>query len=979
MAIAPTKNLNGADQADAASEPRIFDGRYRVLRELKNGFDAETLLASDLLHGTTVVIKTARVAALTATARMRMDHEASVLAHLKNAQAVSPLLDHGTADDDVYLVMPYIPGITLQARLQHGPLRVTEAITLGRAILAALGEAHAAGVLHRDVKPANVIVDEGTPLRQATLIDFGLARSINLDASIRDQWVGTAQYLSPEGAGLLDQDVTACSDLYSVGIVLFECLAGRAPFQGTSVGEVLRQHITVPPPELRSLGLPVPRTLDEVIQRLLRKDPRDRYQSAEAAAADLTFIAEALARGEAEPALVVGQFDRRRTLTEPAFVGRGHELAALDSLWKRTRDGHGGLVLLEAESGGGKTRLLVEMALRCAQKGAWVLRGQGLDQAAQRPFQLLAGVADGLIAQARAEPVFAERIRRGLSEQREAVSAALPELAPLLDASALDELGPESFGEARSVQALTALLDALAEKDRPVLVLLDDCQWADQSTLKVIDSWRRREDRGAGSAGHVLIVVAFRSEEVSAGHLLRTVTPTAHFTLPSFQAADVRQLVESMAGPLPDEAVNVIEKLAEGSPFMASAALRGLVESGALVAEQAGWRVEPLALADVQSSRHAAAFLARRIELLPAATLKLLTVGAVLGKEFDLFTAAKLAQQSSAQAITAVDEARHRHIVWAKVQDSRCVFMHDKLRETLLDRLPEAEVRRLHLRAALDLEDETPPRVYDLAYHFDAAGESERALPFALAAAKQARTQHSLELAEQQYRIALRGAANADQATRYRITEGLGDVFMLRGRYDDAARQTEAARELAEGDVAKAQIEGKLGELAFKRGDMKTAMEAIERALERLGHRVPQWSAMFVFGSRAKRSCKSCTPCFLGSSWPVRNRWTRRRVAAGGPRGRCGEAAPHRSLAESLDLLLLVQARTDSLSVGPPARHESGRIVSTHPGAGAGVFDPCSGHEPGRLLQSRDCLCAESVGHLQIAGRFMGAGAVSSF
>src|SRR5262249_31734286 len=159
-----------------------------------------------------------------------------------------------------------------------------------------------------------------------------------------------------EGAGLLDQEVSERSDLYSLGVVLHECLAGRPPFQGGSVGEVLRQHMTVSPPELRSLGLVIPRVLDEVIQRLLRKDPRDRYQPAQAVAADLAVIAEALERGEPEPALVVGLRDRRRTLTEPAFVGRGQELAALGGELDRALAGQGGLVLLEAESGGGKTR-----------------------------------------------------------------------------------------------------------------------------------------------------------------------------------------------------------------------------------------------------------------------------------------------------------------------------------------------------------------------------------------------------------------------------------------------------------------------------------------------------------------------------------------------------------------------------------------------------------------------------------------------
>lgn len=840
MSIAPSPRLS-ADVIETNGSPdrRLIGDRYQVVHTLKSGEDTETFLASDLTRDRKVVIKTAVASSFSASARMRLEHEAGVLSQIKNGLS-APLLDSGTDGDQVYLVMPFIPGITLQSRLRQGSLPVMDTITLGRALLTSLSVAHGQDVLHRDVKPANVIVNEGTPLREATLIDFGLARSHNLDASIRDHWVGTAQYLSPEGAGLLDLEVTACSDLYSVGIVLFECLAGRPPFQGKSVGEVLRQHMTVPPPELRSLGLPVPRVLDEVIQRMLRKDPRDRYQTANAVVADLTVIAEALQQGESEPALVVGLHDRRRTLTEPAFVGRGQELAVLNSQLKRAQAGNGGLVLLEAESGGGKSRLLAEFALRGTQQGAWILRGQGLDQAAQRPFQLLSGIAEGLIATARLEPEIEEQIRIGLGDHQAAVCTAFPELSTLFAAAATG-LGPESFAETRSVQALAAFLDALGTTGRPVLVLLDDCQWADQLTLKVLSNWQRRT---VISERPILLVAAFRSEEVPADHVLRTLPSVAQLKLPSFPAANIRKLVESMAGSLPDEAVDVIERLAEGSPFMASAALRGLVESGALVAVPTGWRVEPLEMAGAQSSRHAAAFLVRRMELLPATTIKLLSVGAVLGKEFELSTASKLARQTSAQAIAALHEAQQRHIVWSKAMGDICAFVHDKLRQTLLDRLPEHERRELHLSAAVDLEAESPERVFDLAYHFDAAGDSQRAFAYALAAAEQARTQHSLEIAEVQYRIAERGAPS-DRTTRYRIAEGLGDVLMLRGRYAEAAAQTESARELAEGEFAKAQIGGKLGELAFKRGDVKTAMEAIERALEVLGEKVPRWTVGF--------------------------------------------------------------------------------------------------------------------------------------
>ena len=849
MSIAP-KGLSA--EGSGSAEQRLIGGRYQVLRQLKNGQDTASFLASDRSAGTIVVVKTAAAESFSASVRMRLEHEAQVLSQVGDG-VFAPVLDFGTEDEQVFLVMPFVAGITLEERLRQGPLPVMDAINLGRAILTTLSEAHVHDVLHRDVKPANVIVNEGTPLLEATLIDFGLARSPRLDASIRDQLVGTAQYLSPEGAGLLDQEATACSDLYSAGIVLFECLAGRPPFDGESVGEVLRQHMTIQPPELRSLGLKVPRVLDEVIQRLLRKDPRDRYQSAEAAVVDLEVIREALQQGESEPALVVGLHDPRRTLTEPAFVGREQELVTLNTELQRTHGGQGGLVLMEAESGGGKSRLLAEFAQRGAQEGAWILQGRSLDQAANRPFQLFAGVAEGVIAAARLEPDVEDSIRIALGDHLDTVCAAFPELAELFGANARRQLGPETFAEARSVQALTALLDAVGATGRAALVLLDDCQWADQLTFKVLSNWQRRPE---ADERPVLVVAAFRSEEVAESHPLRTLPFAAHVTLPKFEASNVRKVVESMAGPLPDEAVDVIERLAEGSPFMAAAALRGLVESGALVStvgldssgkeETGGWHVEPLAMNNVQSSRHAAAFLAQRIELLPEPTIRLLSVGAVLGKEFDLFTASKLAGQTPAQAIGGLHEAQQRHIVWSKATDDECAFIHDKLRQTLLDRLPESERKELHLSAAMDLEAKALDRVYDLAYHFDAAGESQRALPYALAAAEDARTHHALELADEQYRIAKRGVPDADEVTRYRIAEGLGDVLMLRGRYHAAAQMFEAASFLATDNLTRAQIDGRLGDLAFKQGDMQTASEAIERAIVLLGHRVPRWSLGFL-------------------------------------------------------------------------------------------------------------------------------------
>lgn len=820
------------------AEGGILGGRFRTKRLLKEGLGVSTLLGTDLLDGGDVIIKTTSLSALSASAQTRLEHEAEVLRQVRSPYLAS-LLFVGREDGVLFLVMPFVPGVTLAERLSTGPLSVADSISVGCCLMTALQEAHEQRVLHRDVKPANVIVEEGTPLRKAKLIDFGFARSGRLDPSLRDLPVGTARYISPEQAGMLRREVDERSDLYSAGVVLFECLAGEPPFLGDSVGEVLRQHLTLPPRELRSYGKSVPRALEEVVQRLIRKDPGDRYQSAEAVAQDLQQIGDALDQGEAEPAVVIGLHDRRRVLGEPAFIGRGRELASLEVAVEAARSGNGGLVFLEAESGGGKTRLLDELAERWMKQDVPVLRGQGVDQMGHSPYQVLDGVVRGAISRARSEPGFTDAIRRRVAGHEEALRTAIPQLAELLGPTAAVSLGLEMHAEIRSLRALSAFLDAFGSEGRPALVLLDDCQWADELTLKLLGQWQRRPVGPDAGLRHVTLVVAFRSEEVRAGHILREISPSAHLSLPPLEHDDIRWLVESMAGSVKQEAVDVVARLSEGSPFMASAILRGLVESGALVAEPSGWRIEPEAIADVRSSNRAAVFLTRRLERFPPASLRLLSVGAVLGKEFDVGLAASLTGQNPREVLAVLDEARRRHIVWVEGDGEKCVFVHDKLRETLLGRLSEEERRALHRVAAERLEEWDRTRVFDLAYHFDAAGQSERALPYALDAAAVARARHALEVTERQLRIAERGSRSSPANTRRRVAEDLGDMLMLRGRYDEARDRFESARLLAESDLGRAQIESKLGELAFKRGDVRTASQVLERALRLLGRRVP--------------------------------------------------------------------------------------------------------------------------------------------
>lgn len=841
------------EQEQAAGQPldvqirAVFGNRYQPVKLLPEASRANTVVAIECQTGETVVIKTVPLHGLTAGARIRLEHEQTAF-HDAQMDHIAPVREIGQGRDCWHFVRSHIDGISLKSRLCESPLNLTEALSVARCLMTALQGLHARGGLHGNIKPSNLILQRRNGLDVATLIDGGLNDIGQPDKTIEGQNDRGTLYLSPEQAGLIDRDLTTTSDLYSAGLVLFECLAGRPPFEENTTGLVLLQHMTAKVPRLRSFVPELPRAIDDLIQHLLCKDPRDRYQSAEAVLADLDQILSALESGDRDPSIVIGRRDRRKTLTSPAFVSRRSELSKLCNYLSLTRNGQGGLIFLEGKSGQGKTRLLAELGQHGMEESFRVFRCQAQNQVGQKPLQLLEGLVQEIVAASKSEPEYINRLRRRLGHHSEAVAAALPELASFIERNNKNQLVPEAFGEARTIEALATFLEILGSKDKPALMVLDDCQWADEMMVRLISRWNARRQAEIGEPHYVMIVVGIRSDQMELDDPLYKLTPTAHMTLSAFDSDEIRQLVESMSGPLPQEAMDLVVRLSDGSPFMASAMLYGLIESGSLVADEQGWRVEPFAISKLQSSSSAASVLLRRIELLHPNTIEFLSIGALLGKEFELGITASLTNQTSSEVIAALEEARQRNLIWVRPSESHAVFVHDRLRESFLDRLKPDERRELHSRAAFYLKDHASDRVFDLAYHFDAAGDSNRALDYALAAANQARAVHSLEVAEQQYRIAERGSAQSGNDVKYTIAIGLGECLMLRGRYVDAAPEFEKAAGLAEGSLARAQATCKLGELSFKRGEMEAATRSFEAALRQLGRWVPRNSVtMFIF------------------------------------------------------------------------------------------------------------------------------------
>ncbi|MBA2294419.1 MAG: Stk1 family PASTA domain-containing Ser/Thr kinase [Actinobacteria bacterium] len=300
----------------------VFAGRYRLERKLGSGGMADVWLAEDQELGRNVAIKMLheRYAGDTQFVE-RFRREATHAAGLSHPNVVS-IFDRGMAEGSYYIVMEYVEGRTLKELIvTRGPCPVPVAISYVRQVLAALRYAHRNGIVHRDIKPHNVLVDHEGRVKVA---DFGIARAGSSQMTEAGSIIGTAQYLSPEQAR--GAPVDESSDLYSTGILLYELLTGELPFTGETPVEIAMKHLSQVPPAPSTIRSEVPRDLDLVVLRALAKEPADRYRSAKEMDRDLELVGRGEPVGdetEAAATMVLRGETTALTTATPVPVGLG--------------------------------------------------------------------------------------------------------------------------------------------------------------------------------------------------------------------------------------------------------------------------------------------------------------------------------------------------------------------------------------------------------------------------------------------------------------------------------------------------------------------------------------------------------------------------------------------------------------------------------------------------------------------------------
>ncbi|MEM6796929.1 MAG: protein kinase, partial [Acidobacteriota bacterium] len=737
---------------------RKLADRYELTSELGKGGMGVVYLARDPMLDREVAIKTLHPGFISGESAERLRREARVVAKMDHP-AITPVFDLGEHEGALFLVMPVLSGKTLRSLLDARELSLGDALRVLVQVAEALDYSHDRGVIHRDVKPENVMVTAERQELRARVMDFGLARDPSTRVSLTHSGgvLGTLAYMSPEQIQALPID--PCSDLYSLGAVLYESLTGRPPFSGP----VHRLIVDIAQQEAPAVGelVQVDAELELLVSRCLAKDPRRRPQSGAEIAAVLRDCLVRLG-GDALSQALAAQIPAPARPPSPSILGRSPEIAELEASLQAATLGECRLVLIDGEVGIGKTRLLEEAGRLAEQRGLRVVRGRVADRQDAPPYQafceLIQDYFRGHDSEIRTSSVVAdfsdlagELVARfpifgEIEALRDQAGGSRPDAPPA--AAWGDGATPgEESGGLKVYELIARTLLRLAG-GRPLAVLLENLHHGDASIAALSYALRRL------SASPTLVVCTYRTAEVDRGHpLIRLLgdfgddSRTTRVTLGPLDRQTLARLLERQLPPgaISEPLVDRVERVTEGNPLFAIELVKSLRSSDEIRRDRSGvWVIdEGAGLGSDPLPRTIQQAIERHLERLPESHQQYLQLASILGRSFDLGDLEALGDGDAFDSVDRLTDELVAEGLLAEDRRSRgdrLFFTSGLVREVLERQIPRRRRRRLHRTLARMLESrlkggEADPRLVHHCAEGDLAAETVR---YGLALARRA-------------------------------------------------------------------------------------------------------------------------------------------------------------------------------------------------------------------------------------------------
>ncbi|MCH7801742.1 MAG: protein kinase, partial [Chloroflexi bacterium] len=648
------------------------------------------------------------------------------------------VFDLGEHEGQPFMVTELMGGGDVEAIIEDaegGKLPLEQAISIAIETCRGLEFAHSKGIVHRDLKPGNIwLTADGV----AKIGDFGLAVAMDRSRlTAEGMMVGTVSYMPPEQA--MGGEVTPKADLYSLGAMLYEMVCGRPPFLGDDNIAIIGQHINTPPVAPTWHRSDCPRPLEALIMRLLSKNPSDRPESASDVLAALESIDTSPSEHSVtDSAQAVNVLD---SLAADVFVGRHNEMDDLKAALEGALGGRGRMVMLVGEPGIGKTRTAQELTTYAGLRGAQVLWGRSLENRGAPPYWPWIQVIRSYV-QEREPNQLSTEMGSGAADIAEIVSDVKERLPGLQPATPLGDPEQERF---RLFDSITTFLKN-ASRSKPLVVILDNLHWADKPSLLLLEFLAPEL-----VDSRLLVIGTYRDVDLSRQHpLVETLGELnrerlfERVLLRGLTEDDTRNFIEIVSGVTPPAGlVRTVHTQTEGNPLFLTEVVRLLAQEGELTSEKTADRESW----DVRIPEGVREVIGRRLNRLTERCNQTLTIGAVIGREFELRQLTRLVDDISEDRLIDVLEEGLSARVIEELPNSvgRYQFTHALIQQTLMDELSTTRRVRLHARIIDVFEelhrDAVESYATELAYHA-AEAESiigpESLVKYSIAAGEQA-------------------------------------------------------------------------------------------------------------------------------------------------------------------------------------------------------------------------------------------------
>ncbi len=852
--------------------PSTDYGNLEKIHESKRTIVYRARLVAD---GRRVVLKTLRgpYPAPELAARFRRELEATRRA--RGPGAIEALgLD--TFGDTVAIVLEDFGGTSLATDWTARRPSLEGQLRLAARIVDALARVHERDLVHKDVNPSNVVWNDATG--EVKLIDFGISATrprSNVPLTGTNAIEGTLHYIAPEQTGRMNRALDYRADFYSLGATLYELLTGRTPFSGDDPIELVHAHIArvpIAPHELAG----IPRALSDVVMRLLAKNAEDRYQSAFGIRADLLECAEQLAKtGRIEP-FPLGRFDVVERLQIPQrLYGRDADTKALREAFDRVAAGAFEVVVVTGYSGIGKTSLVHEIHPAITARGGHLVSGKfdqlernvpyaSLIQAFSQRLRQVLGESDAEVARWRT------RLAQAVGDQGRVLTDVVPELEHLIGPQAPAEALPPAEAENRFHFAFRAFARALASVEHPLVLFLDDLQWADLPSIKLLERLAADAD-----TTHLLILGAYRDNEVGPAHplqlALETIAkqrPLSTIVLGPLTREDVRALVADALHRRAPETASLADACfakTGGNPFFVTQLFESLHEARILKLDlEAGrWRWD---VAEVQAygvSDDVVAFMTHKIRRLGPEAQAALQLAACIGATFDLATLAVVQERTPEEAAAQIAEAVALGLVLpldetssTTAETARFAFLHDRVQQAAYATLDDARRTELDLAIGRLLLTHGSPsdvddRLFEIVDHLDrglslitSPGERDRVADLNLRAGMRAKRSAAYQPALAYLSAAMRLTDAASWTRRYDRTLALyveaAEAAYLAGDYAQLDTAIETVTTHARTALDRARVLAVRVNAKSARNDLVGALATGLEALRLLGIELPE-------------------------------------------------------------------------------------------------------------------------------------------